>query len=134
MYPSAHGVVQAAAAVVMKHYFGPNYSFETTAPSAPGVRRLYQSVDAYIEEGALARILGGMHFPPRSRKAHDKAGAWATGSSDISSSRSIETSAAEGFGRRCGGRRVVKGSPAGLALGVKAIVRPRSKQTAQQGC
>ena len=61
-YPSAHGVVQAAAAVVMKHYFGPNYSFETTAPSAPGVRRFYQSVDAYIEEGALARILGGMHF------------------------------------------------------------------------
>ena len=61
-YPSAHGVVQAAAAVVMKHYFGPHYSFETTAPSAPGVRRFYQNVDAYIEEGALARILGGMHF------------------------------------------------------------------------
>jgi len=46
----------------MKHYFGPNYSFEATAPSAPGVQRFYQNVDAYIEEGALARILGAMHF------------------------------------------------------------------------
>jgi hypothetical protein len=61
-YPAAHGVVQAAGARVMKAYFGPNYVFSTTAPAVPGVVRTYADFDSYADEGALARILGGMHF------------------------------------------------------------------------
>jgi hypothetical protein len=61
-YPAAHGAVQAAAARIMKAYFGPNHAFATTAPSVPGVIRSYDDFDAYLEEGRLARILGGMHF------------------------------------------------------------------------
>ena len=61
-YPAAHGVVQAAAARVMKEYFGPNYAFSTTAPAVPGVVRSYADFDAFAEEGATARVIGGMHF------------------------------------------------------------------------
>lgn len=61
-YPAAHGVVQAAGARVMKDYFGPLYSFSTTAPAVPDAIRSYASFDAYTDEGKLARILGGMHF------------------------------------------------------------------------
>lgn len=61
-YPAAHGVVQGAAARVMKDYFGPNYAFSTTAPPVPNAVRSYSDFDSYAEEGRLARILGGMHF------------------------------------------------------------------------
>ena len=61
-YPAAHGAVQAAAARIMKAYFGPNHAFATTAPAVPGVVRSYDDFDAYLAEGRLARILGGMHF------------------------------------------------------------------------
>ena len=61
-YPAAHGVVQGAAARVMKAYFGPNYGFSTTAPPVPGAVRSYADFDSYADEGRLARILGGMHF------------------------------------------------------------------------
>ena len=61
-YPAAHGVVQGAGARVMKAYFGPQYSFSTTAPAVPGAVRMYADFDSYTDEGALARILGGMHF------------------------------------------------------------------------
>lgn len=61
-YPAAHGVVQAAGARVMKAYFGPQYSFSTTAPAVPGAVRSYADFDAFVEEGRLARVLGGMHF------------------------------------------------------------------------
>jgi hypothetical protein len=61
-YPAAHGVVQAAGARIMKAYFGPHYSFSTTAPAVPGVVRTYADFDSFTEEGQLARILGGMHF------------------------------------------------------------------------
>ena len=60
-YPAAHGAVQAAAGRIMKDYFGPNHSFTTTAPTVPGVTRFYDDFDAYLAEGRLARILGGMH-------------------------------------------------------------------------
>jgi hypothetical protein len=61
-YPAAHGAVQAAAARIMKAYFGPNHSFATTAPTVPAASRFYDDFDAYLAEGRLARILGGMHF------------------------------------------------------------------------
>jgi hypothetical protein len=46
----------------MTKYFGNHYSFSTTAPAVPGVLRAYSSFDAFADEGAFARILGGMHF------------------------------------------------------------------------
>ena len=61
-YPAAHAVFQTAAARVMKWYFGPNYSFTTTSPNVPGVVRFYADFDAYLTEGRLARIFGGMHL------------------------------------------------------------------------
>jgi hypothetical protein len=61
-YPAAHGVVQAAGARIMKAYFGPNYFFTTTAPAVPGVTRSYNDFESYLDEGRVARILGGMHF------------------------------------------------------------------------
>ena len=61
-YPAAHAVVQGAAARIMKAYFGPNYAFETTSPTVPGVVRFYADFDAFAAEGAIARIFGGMHF------------------------------------------------------------------------
>ena len=61
-YPAAHGTVQAAAARVMKGYFGPNHAFTTTSPTVPGGTRSYDDFDAYIAEGREARVLGGMHF------------------------------------------------------------------------
>ena len=46
----------------MESYFGPHHTFGTTAPAVPGVVRTYTSFSAFAEEGAFARILGGMHF------------------------------------------------------------------------
>jgi len=61
-YPAAHAVTQRAAARIMKDYFGPHYSFSTTSPTVPGVTRTYADFDSFADEGAQARILGGMHF------------------------------------------------------------------------
>jgi PAP2 superfamily len=61
-YPAAHAVIQTAAVEVLKQYFGRHYAFDTTSPTVPGVTRHYQNFDAWVEEGGLARIHGGMHF------------------------------------------------------------------------
>ena len=46
----------------MTKYFGPHHAFSTTAPAVPGVTRSYADFGAFIAEGLMARILGGMHF------------------------------------------------------------------------
>jgi hypothetical protein len=61
-YPAAHGAVQGAGAEVLSRYLGPQYRFETTSPTVPGVTRRYASIESFAAEGAFARILGGMHF------------------------------------------------------------------------
>jgi len=61
-YPAAHGAVQAAAGRVMNAYFGRHYGFFTTAAPVPGVTRAYRNFDAFVNEGSMARIYGGMHF------------------------------------------------------------------------
>ena len=61
-YPAAHGSIQGAAARVLTSYFGPHHAFATTSPTVPNVTRQYASVDAFADEGFLARIYGGMHF------------------------------------------------------------------------
>jgi hypothetical protein len=67
-YPSAHSALQSAGARVMTAYFGEPYAFQSTSNAVPGLKRSYQSFNAFRDEGALARILGGMNF----RAAVDK--------------------------------------------------------------
>ena len=61
-YPSAHSAMQSAGARVMTAYFGEPYAFHSTSSAVPGLTRSYQSFTAFRDEGALARILGGMNF------------------------------------------------------------------------
>lgn len=61
-YPAAHAVIQTAALAVLTDYFGRRHAFDTTSAAVPGVTRHYQNFAAYAHEGAMARILGGMHF------------------------------------------------------------------------
>jgi hypothetical protein len=61
-YPSAHAAVHSAGARVLTMYFGRFHPFATTSSAVPGVTRSYKSFDAFVEEGEIARILGGMHF------------------------------------------------------------------------
>jgi hypothetical protein len=61
-YPSAHGALQSAASQVMTAYFGAPYAFRSTSSAVPGLTRSYESFGAFRDEGALARIFGGLHF------------------------------------------------------------------------
>jgi len=61
-YPAAHGAVQAAGGRVMTAYFGKHHAFFATAPAVPGTTRPYRNFDAFVSEGSMARIYGGMHF------------------------------------------------------------------------
>lgn len=61
-YPSAHSAVHSAGARVLTMYFGRFHPFTTTSSAVPGKTRSYKSFDAFVEEGQMARILGGMHF------------------------------------------------------------------------
>ena len=61
-YPSAHAVIQAAGAEVIKRAFGNHAGFDTTAATVPGVTRHFEDVDAFVADGQEARIYGGMHF------------------------------------------------------------------------
>lgn len=61
-YPSAHAVIQGAALGVLEGLLGPHYAFETTSATVPGVVRSFESLGAYVEDGKLARIYGGIHF------------------------------------------------------------------------
>ena len=61
-YPAAHGAGQGAGARVMKAYFGPHHAFLATSASVPGAVRSFTNFDAFADDGAAARIYGGMHF------------------------------------------------------------------------
>jgi hypothetical protein len=61
-YPSAHAVIQAAGGEILKKAFGRHASFETTSTTVPGLVRLFDDVDAFVADGQVARIYGGMHF------------------------------------------------------------------------
>ena len=54
--------MQSAGARVMIAYFGEPYAFQTTSSAVPGLTRSYESFNAFTNEGALARIVGGMNF------------------------------------------------------------------------
>jgi hypothetical protein len=61
-YPSAHAVVQAAGATVLEAFLGHHYSFDATSVTAPGVVRSFDSLAAFVEDGKLGRVYGGIHF------------------------------------------------------------------------
>ncbi len=61
-YPAAHGAGQGAGARIMKAYFGPHHAFLATSASVANVTRSFADFDAFAEDGATARIYGGMHF------------------------------------------------------------------------
>ncbi|MCA0242180.1 MAG: vanadium-dependent haloperoxidase [Proteobacteria bacterium] len=61
-YPAAHGCVSAAAAQVLRSFYGTtsvSFDFDSTASATT---RHYASTDALVDEITLARIYGGMHF------------------------------------------------------------------------
>jgi hypothetical protein len=61
-YPSAHAVIQSAGGEVIKRAFGRDTSFDTTSAAVPGVTRHFENFDAFVADGQVARIYGGMHF------------------------------------------------------------------------
>jgi hypothetical protein len=61
-YPSAHAVVGGASSEILESVFGKNYSFvDRTHEQLYGVRT-YNSLQAYAEEAAASRFLGGIHY------------------------------------------------------------------------
>jgi membrane-associated phospholipid phosphatase len=62
-YPSGHSGLSTAAATVLAAFFGENTTF-TVSSDAPldGGTRTYSSFSRAIDEIALARVAGGIHF------------------------------------------------------------------------
>jgi hypothetical protein len=78
-YPSAHAVIQGAAAEVLRKAYGNHAAFDTFSPTVPGVVRHFEDVDAFVADGQAARIYGGMHFRTaveEGRKQGRKVGKW----------------------------------------------------------
>ena len=63
-YPCAHCVVSGAmGAVIREELHGqPSPRMSSTSPTAPGVVHEWESVDAFMDEVAMARIYDGVHF------------------------------------------------------------------------
>jgi hypothetical protein len=61
-YPSGHSGVSTAAATVLASFFGNDTTFTVSSDGAPGMPRTYSSFSDAIDEVALARIAGGIHF------------------------------------------------------------------------
>lgn len=63
-YPSAHSVLAAAVATILKAEIGrnPMPTLSTTSPTAKGAARQWTRFDDFTQEVANARIWGGIHF------------------------------------------------------------------------
>lgn len=63
-YPCAHCITSGAVAAVLEAEFGtgPIPAFTLTSPTAPGVVRTWNRPQEYIDEVAMARIYGGIHY------------------------------------------------------------------------
>jgi membrane-associated phospholipid phosphatase len=62
-YPSGHSGVSSAAVTVLSAFFGDNTAFTMTSDAiGGGGSRTYSSFSEAIDEVALARIAGGIHF------------------------------------------------------------------------
>ena len=63
-YPCAHCVVSGSLAAVLRAEIGtgPTPTLRATSYTASGAERTWPSVDAFVQEVALARILDGVHY------------------------------------------------------------------------
>lgn len=61
-YPSGHAVMHGAASRVLTAYFGPRHGFDASSPFVPGLVRWFDSFEAFVDDGANARVYGGIHF------------------------------------------------------------------------
>jgi hypothetical protein len=62
-YPGAHAVISAAAAEVLRSFFGrDHFDFDVTSEVLPGVVRSFPNFSEAAEEATLSRIFAGQHF------------------------------------------------------------------------
>jgi len=63
-YPCAHCVVSGAIGAVIREELGgrPSPRLSSTSPTAPGVIHEWETVDAFMDEVAMARIYDGVHY------------------------------------------------------------------------
>ena len=62
-YPSGHSTVSAAAATVLTHFFGENFSFHDDSDKEYiGMERDFTSFKQAAAEAAISRVFGGIHF------------------------------------------------------------------------
>jgi hypothetical protein len=62
-YPGAHAVVSAAAAGVLRSFFGKEHAtFSVTSEVLPGVERSFRTFADAAREATLSRIFAGQHF------------------------------------------------------------------------
>lgn len=64
-YTSGHSVISSAAAIVLTHLYGDNFSFEDDTEVEFGLpMRRYNSFIQASEEAAISRLYGGIHYRP----------------------------------------------------------------------
>jgi hypothetical protein len=62
-YISGHATFGAAAGQILASFFGTdNISFDIPSQELPGVAREFGSFSEFVEENALSRVYGGIHF------------------------------------------------------------------------
>ena len=62
-FPGAHAVISAAAAEVLRSFFGrDHFEFDVTSEVLPGVARSFANFSEAAEEATLSRIFAGQHF------------------------------------------------------------------------
>lgn len=63
-YPSAHSILASVVGVVLKAEVGDAALpvMSTTSPTAKGATRRWSKLDDFVQEVAVARIYGGMHY------------------------------------------------------------------------
>lgn len=61
-YPSGHSVISAAAAAVLTHLLGPNFTYTDSVERAYGLPpRKYNSFEKAAQEAMISRMYGGIH-------------------------------------------------------------------------
>jgi hypothetical protein len=62
-YPGAHAVISAAAAEVLRSFFGRDHiELNVTSEVLPGVQRSFTSFSAAADEATFSRLFAGQHF------------------------------------------------------------------------
>ncbi|HYK55595.1 MAG TPA: vanadium-dependent haloperoxidase [Flavisolibacter sp.] len=62
-HPSGHSGISSAAATVLTHYFGDNFSFEDTSDlEYIGMKRNFSSFRQAADEASISRVYGGIHY------------------------------------------------------------------------